>query len=210
MFWVSPRLETPQSLWATCSSVWQTYILNRKLSRCCKTTPTQTTLFPESKNLVWSKSLQAVSYKRLKQNPTQFRFPNNGLQEIFLGGKITKQTHKWMQELLHREHFHLYFPKLVNFPTFFHRTSTLPSTAPQALVLENLHLPCSCSNNCRASTPLLPEGPAPSSDTDSPSKSKDDTELERFEGPVKTDFTVNLSWKTVPKYTTLTIQDTIT
>lgn len=47
----------------------------------------------------------------------------------------------------------------------------------------NLTLPCSCSNSCRASTPLLPEGPAPSSDTDSPSRSREDTELERFEGP---------------------------
>lgn len=45
--------------------------------------------------------------------------------------------------------------------------------------------PCSCSSSCKASTPLLPEGPAPSSDTDSPSRSKEDTELERLEGPVK-------------------------
>lgn len=47
----------------------------------------------------------------------------------------------------------------------------------------NFTLPCSCSNSCRASTPLLPEGPAPSSDTDSPSRSREDTELERFDGP---------------------------
>lgn len=43
--------------------------------------------------------------------------------------------------------------------------------------------PCSCSRSCRASTPLLPDGPAPSSETDSPSRSRDDTELERLDGP---------------------------
>lgn len=46
------------------------------------------------------------------------------------------------------------------------------------------HIPCSCSKSWRASTPLLPDGPAPSSETDSPSRSRDDTELERLDGPV--------------------------
>lgn len=45
------------------------------------------------------------------------------------------------------------------------------------------HIPCSCSKSWRASTPLLPDGPAPSSETDSPSRSRDDTELERLDGP---------------------------
>lgn len=84
-FWLSPRLETPQPLWATLPA-FHKYILNRKLSRCFKTTPIQITLFPEGKSLVPNKTLQAVSYKGLKpQNSTQFAFPNNGLQEIFLG-----------------------------------------------------------------------------------------------------------------------------
>lgn len=59
----------------------------------------------------------------------------------------------------------------------------LPTLQLFGKIQKYTHIPCSCSKSCRASTPLLPDGPAPSSETDSPSRSRDDTELERFDGP---------------------------
>lgn len=194
------------NLWATCS-VFDKWTLNTKLSRYFQTTPIQMTLF--LKGRAW---YQAKLYKQFPIKDLSLKIPGNFLatdyKECFLGKKKeqTKPKPNKYKRNCTRKISGYFFPSNSSIlqPLC---TKTLALVSP-ALVRGNGHLPCSCSSSCRASTPLLPEGPAPSSDTDSPSRSREDTELERLEGPGKTDFTLKLIWITVPKYKALTIQDT--
>lgn len=210
IFWLSPGWRH-HNLWAICS-VWQTDI-KQKIVQMLPDYSNPNHPISEVKSLISSKTLKAVSHKGVKpQNSQRFPFPNNRLKPVFLGGKENPKPNPQINtRTIAQGKFLLFFSWFIQFCNLFpHYFGFSIYSTPQALVRENWHLPCSCSSSCRASTPLLPEGPAPSSDTDSPSRSREDTELERLEGPGKTDFTLKLIWITVPKSTALTIQDTKT